>query len=145
MPIPETKSVLAQWWASAPPAVQEIGAAALVCAWSLSCLGMIWAAGCRMRFIHHGNTRRSIRLAFKAVAAGALVGLFAPILGWARPGATMLSALPLMVGMTAVLWITAVQWRDGVPWVFRTEHERRRTDRRRSDATTRHATAWGGL
>lgn len=83
----------------------------------LLCTGIGWCCICRFHHMSADTTRRSVRIAFSLLFAGASASGFSPVLFAHFPGP---GHVALAIGILAVLIAGASEWRHGLPEYART-------------------------
>ena len=94
--------------------------------WELLCIALLWSVFDRVIKVDP-TTRIEIRLALCSVGVAALIGLAAPLYGWAPDPVTLIIVSAIVIMQT----VMAELWRDGVPHPF--IHDLHKPKRRAAD------------
>jgi hypothetical protein len=81
--------------------------------WEILCLALFWSVFCRS-VIANATTRVEIRLVLWAVGLSALLGMAAPLYGWAPDRVTLIMVSTFVLMQT----VMAQLWHHGVPHPF---------------------------
>jgi len=100
----------------------------LMLVWEITCLALFWSVFCRS-VLTDQTTRWSVRLSLLLMGVAAMVGMAAPVYGWA-PDLVVLCIVLAVVFMQGVM---ARAWGQGVPFQF--TQDKHRPKRRATDAT----------
>lgn len=85
----------------------------LLLLWEVTCLALFWSVFCRSVLVNK-TTRLDIRLSLFAMGIASLVGIAAPLYGWAPDWVVLVIVLAVVI-MQGVM---AKAWRHGVPRQF---------------------------